>query len=186
MTVTASDLTGNVMTPATWNFTTSSSKTFGIFAPNSTPIVTSSGDTNAVEVGMEFTSSVAGFVTGVRFYKGAGNTGTHVGHLWNANGTLLATVTFTGETASGWQTATFSSPVAINAGTSYIVSYYAPNGNYAADSGYFAGPASSIDGSLIAPATINGVYRYGTGGGFPNSTFQNTNYWVDVLFETTM
>ena len=186
VTVTATDLSGNVMTPASWSFTTSSSKTYGIFAPNSAPILASSGDTNAVEVGMEFTSSTAGYVTGVRFYKGTGNTGTHVGHLWNANGTLLATVTFTGETASGWQTALFSSPVAITAGTSYIVSYYAPNGNYSADNNYFASPASSIDGKLTAPAAINGVYRYGTGGGFPNATWEDTNYWVDVLFETSL
>ena len=30
---------------------------------------------------------VTGTVTGVRFYKGAGNTGTHTGHLWSATGT---------------------------------------------------------------------------------------------------
>jgi Domain of unknown function (DUF4082) len=28
----------------------------------------------------------------------------------------------------------------------------------------------------------NGVYRYGATPAFPNSTFQSTNYWVDVLF----
>jgi len=26
------------------------------------------------------------------------------------------------------------------------------------------------------------VFRYGTGGGFPTSTFQATNYWSDVVF----
>ena len=30
----------------------------------------------------------------------------------------------------------------------------------------------------------NGVYRYGASG-FPNSTYQSTNYWVDVVFDTT-
>ena len=28
----------------------------------------------------------------------------------------------------------------------------------------------------------NGVYRYGSGGGFPNSTYNSTNYWVDLVF----
>jgi acyl-CoA thioesterase len=42
-------------------------------------------------VGVKFLSDVAGFITGIRFYKGATNTGTHVGHLWSADGTLLAT-----------------------------------------------------------------------------------------------
>ena len=52
---------------------------------------------------MKFRSDVAGQVTGVRFYKGSGNTGTHIGNLWSSTGTLLASATFTGESASGWQ-----------------------------------------------------------------------------------
>ena len=36
-----------------------------------------------------------GAVTGVRFYKAATNTGTHVGSLWTTGGTLLASATFT-------------------------------------------------------------------------------------------
>ena len=39
--------------------------------------------------------------------------------LWSATGTLLATATFTNETASGWQQANFSNPVPITAGTTY-------------------------------------------------------------------
>ncbi len=58
----------------------------------------------------KFRSDIAGFITGVRFYKGAANTGTHVGHLWTANGTLLAEATFNAETASGWQQVDFSTP----------------------------------------------------------------------------
>ncbi len=73
---------------------------------------------------MKFTSDISGSVTGVRFYKYAQNTGTHVGSLWTAGGTLLGTVTFTGETASGWQQATFANPIAITANTTYVVSYH--------------------------------------------------------------
>ena len=75
---------------------------------------------------MKFRSDVAGYVTGVRFYKAAGNTGTHVGNLWSSTGTRLATATFTGETASGWQQVTFSPPVAIAANTVYVASYHCP------------------------------------------------------------
>ena len=130
----------------------------------------------------------SGFVTGVRFYKGSGNTGTHIGHLWTAAGANLGTVTFTGETATGWQQANFAAPVAITANTTYVVSYYAPVGRYAADAGGFATQgvdnaplhalANGVDGA-------NGVYRYGTGGGFPTNTYQSTNYWVDVVFNTS-
>ncbi len=45
---------------------------------------------------MKFTSDIAGLVTGVRFYKAPTNTGTHIGSLWSATGTLLATATFSG------------------------------------------------------------------------------------------
>ena len=55
--------------------------------------------------------------------------------LWNASGQLLAQVTFTGETASGWQNATFSSPVTIVPNTTYVVGYFAPNGHYSATRG---------------------------------------------------
>jgi hypothetical protein len=34
-----------------------------------------------VELGVKFTSDVDGQVTGIRFYKGSGNSGTHVGNL---------------------------------------------------------------------------------------------------------
>ena len=67
----------------------------------------------------------------MRFYKGTGNTGTHVGHLWTPAGTSLGTVTFTGETATGWQQATSPPRCRSRASTTYVVSYYAPVGRYA-------------------------------------------------------
>ena len=79
-------------------------------APASTPGQSDSGSANAVEVGVKFRSEVSGRVTGVRFYKGSRNTGTHVGNLWTASGTKLASVTFSNETSSGWQQATFAQP----------------------------------------------------------------------------
>ena len=137
---------------------------------------------------MKFRADQAGFITGIRFYKGTGNTGAHTGSLWSAAGVRLATVTFTGETATGWQQALFATPVAVTANTTYMASYYAPVGRYSADDGYFA--ASGVTNSPLTALANgidggNGVYRYGTGGGFPSSSFQSTNYWVDVVFEST-
>ncbi|SNY38319.1 Ig-like domain-containing protein [Paractinoplanes atraurantiacus] len=159
-----------------------------IWPTTAVPSTPSEADTAAVEVGVKFRSDADGFVTGVRFYKGSANTGTHVGHLWSATGTNLGTVTFTGETASGWQTATFASPVAISANTTYVASYYAPNGRYASDDGAFA--TAGVDNSPLRALRdgedgANGIYRYGTGGGFPTNTYQSANYWVDVVFETS-
>jgi uncharacterized protein (TIGR03437 family) len=134
---------------------------------------------------MKFQSSVAGNVTGVRFYKGSQNTGTHIGHVWSRTGALLGTVTFTGESASGWQQATFASPVAIAANTTYVISYRAPVGHYADDSNFFSSSVSN--GSLTALRNgqdgSNGVYAYGSSTTFPSSTWSSSNYWVDVLFQ---
>ncbi len=152
---------------------------------NATPANPSQNDSHAVEVGVKFDSSVAGTITGVRFYKGSGNTGTHVGHLWSSTGTLLASATFTNETASGWQQVNFTTPVAITAGTTYVASYFAPLGHYADDNNYFAssgitnGPLTALSNSA---AGGNGVYLYGASGGFPTSSYQSSNYWVDVVF----
>src|SRR5882724_4602790 len=76
-----------------------------------TPAVAAASDPNAVELGLKFQATVNGSITGIRFYKGTGNTGTHVGHLWTSSGTSLASVTFTNETATGWQQATLATPV---------------------------------------------------------------------------
>ncbi len=150
----------------------------------STPEVADSGDRGSIELGLKFTPEENGWVTGVRFYKAATNTGAHVGSLWSSTGTLLASAAFTGETESGWQQVTFSSPVAVTAGTTYVVGYFAPNGHYSASPAAFAaGGLSSPPLQALANETSpNGVYTYGSESTFPSSSYNATNYWVDVLF----
>ena len=132
------DVAGNPLaSDYVWSFTTASSSSAAvtIWSPSATPAAFANSDTSSVELGLKFRSDVAGTVTGVRFYKGTGTTGTHTGKLWSSTGTQLATATFTGETASGWQQVTFSSPVAITANTVYVVSYHTNVGRYAYSSG---------------------------------------------------
>ena len=154
-----------------------------LWSPTAVPGTITDPDTNAVEVGVNFYSDVAGTVTGVRFYKGPKNTGTHVGHLWTTTGTLLGTVTFTGETWSGWQQANFAKPIPIQAHTIYVISYYCPASHYSSDDWYFHNSGVN-NGPLHAPqdGTLaqNGVYSYG--GGFPDQRWNSSNYWVDVVF----
>jgi hypothetical protein len=154
-----------------------------LFTAADTPAITAVNDPNSVELGMKFIASAGGTVTGVRFYKGITNTGTHTGSIWSSTGTRLATATFTNETASGWQSVTFAQPVNITAGTTYVASYHT-NGNYAMTPNYFA--TSRTNGPLTAPASStsggNGVYAYGTASVFPTGTSNASNYWVDVLF----
>ena len=66
---------------------------------NGTPTgAVDAADTSAVNLGLKFQANASGYITGVRFYKQADNTGTHTGALWSATGTLLANGTFTAET----------------------------------------------------------------------------------------
>ncbi len=184
----AEDSVGNVMVPVSWSFTTTPgvSTASSIWDLQATPAVASANDPSAVELGVKFRAVVEGSVTALRFYKGALNTGTHVGRLWSVDGTPLATATYTNESATGWQEVELSSPVQLVVGVTYVVSYYAPNGGYAFDGGYFHS-GSVTNGALTALGQGvdggNGVYRYGVGGGFPNSSFNASNYWVDVVFE---
>jgi hypothetical protein len=132
-------------------------------------------------------SDIDGTITGIRFYKGATNTGTHVGSLWTTSGTLLAQATFTSETSTGWQQVTFSSPVPITAGTTYIASYHTNNGGYAEDVSYFK--TSGVDNPPLhalksGTQGYNGVFAYGANPTFPaNASSKARNYWVDVTFQ---
>ncbi|HWK27769.1 MAG TPA: DUF4082 domain-containing protein, partial [Solirubrobacter sp.] len=141
------------------------------------PKLASDPDTDSTEIGVRFTSSKAGYVTGLRFYKGSGNTGTHTGAMWSSSGSKLATLTFKNETASGWQSARFSKPVAISANTTYVASYHAPKGHYAGDTGYFS--SSQVSSPLTA---TGGRYTYSSRTSFPTKNYKDSNYWVDVTF----
>ena len=149
-----------------------------------TPGVVDAGDNSAVNLGVKFRSVVAGQITGLRFYKSAGNTGTHVGSLYAAGGAPLAQATFSSESASGWQTVTFASPVTITANTTYVAAYLAPNGGYSATGGAFsAGAIANPPLTAISnDEALNGVYAYSASPTFPASSWNATNYWVDVLF----
>src|SRR5204862_734471 len=101
-------------------------------------------------------------VSGLRFYKYAQNTGTHIGSLWTRTGVLLGTVTFTAETASGWQQADFQSPVAVSANTTYVVSYHTNTGSYAVTNSGLASPVDNAPLHALADAASggNGLYFY--------------------------
>ncbi len=149
------------------------------------PQIKDSGDGSSVELGMRFTAASDGYITGVRYYKSAANTGNHTGTLWSLNGTELATTTFSNESSTGWQTALFSEPVEAHAGDEFVVSYYAPNGHYAVAIQDFA--YRGVDWSPVKVAGGFGTPSaglYNSSAGFPTTAWDRSNYYVDAVFET--
>ena len=167
-----------------------------IWGTNVTPTTTDSGDPASIEVGVKFTTDASGYITGIRFYKASTNTGTHIGNLWTSTGQLLASATFTNESASGWQQVNFSQPVAVNPNTTYVASYFAPNGHYSDDGAYFytvpqiMQPESTVNSPPLhalqnTNGVVNGVYTYSGSSTFPTSSNDASNYWVDPVFSVT-
>src|SRR3954468_115580 len=159
-----------------------------LWKPSTVPTNPSAADTSPYELGVKFKSDVDGFISGIRFYKGPANNSTHLGNLWTAGGTLLATATFTTETSSGWQQASFATPVAITANTTYVASYHTNVGGYAFDGAYFATAGVDSPPLHALPSNTsggNGVFTPG-GTAFPTQTFNANNYWVDVVFAASL
>jgi len=151
-----------------------------LFASNSGPTQPAAADSHSVELGVRFQSTVAGTVNAIRYYEPANSPGATTGHLWTRRGQLLGSVTFTNQSGTGWQQANLSTPVSISANTTYVVSYYTPNGGYAFTYNYFAGAVQN--GPLTAPQGNNGVYCYGDSSCFPTNNWRSTNYWADLVF----
>jgi hypothetical protein len=167
-----------------WTFTTGPCPC-SVFPASLTPTITGASTQDgrsgsgpfSYELGMKFTVDTATQLTAIRFYKSPGETGTHVGTLWTSDGTKVATVTFSGETSSGWQQQSFATPIALQTGTTYVVSvnanafFVVTPGGLAASQG--SGPLHSVVGS-------NGVFG-AAAGVFPTGTYNSGNYFVDVV-----
>ncbi len=155
-----------------------------IFPPDMVPVLDNFNDGPSIEVGTKFNSSVAGNVVGARFWVSASNTGANTATLWTAGGFPLGSVVIPPFVGPGWTQVLFPGPIPISAGTTYIISVLSPDGWYSAthnvfDSAVINPPLRGLGSGEDGP---NGVYQYG--GGFPTSTFANSGYFVDVVFES--
>ena len=153
--------------------------------PNSYTPSENAWGSGSYELGVRFTASESGEVTGVRFYKQTWMGGVvHVGHLWSSSGTLLATATFTNETSYGWQQVTFAIPVTIQANTVYVASFSTGGYYFGATTGFF-GPNGVTNGPLQAEGTTQGDGVYNNAGSFPDYVDNGVNFWADVAFTPT-
>ncbi|MCX6502857.1 MAG: DUF4082 domain-containing protein, partial [Microbacterium sp.] len=150
----------------------------GAFPDDTTPQTPIDDDEQSVELGLTFVPKVSGTVTAIRFYRTAANRGPHVGTLWGPSGEAIARVTFPAGSSTGWQSGEISPAAPVAAGTTYVASYLAPSGRYAADEHGFD---QGIETDTLSIPAGAGVYAYGSGA-YPTETYRNSNYFVDVAF----
>ncbi|GFE68189.1 DUF4347 domain-containing protein [Chroococcus sp. FPU101] len=157
-----------------------------LFAPTTTPVepnaTDGTGSAGDYELGMEFRTARAGKITAIRYYKAPSETGTHIGRIWSSTGQLLASVTFTNETTSGWQEQALPTALTIQPNTTYIVSVNC-NSHYANAENGLATTITNGDLSAIADGS-NGVFNTSPGL-FPTQSWNNSNYYRDLVFVPT-
>ena len=168
-----------------------------LWGPNTTVPVDDrdSGDPTPVEVGVKFKSDKFGTISGLRFYKAAANTGTHIGSLWSESGQRArAGDVHRRVRHPAGRPSRSARPVAVQPNTTYVASYYAPNGHYSASAGVLlhAPAPGPIGGAVVDSPPLHAVRNTGTdrerrvqlrrGQHFPSSSFGGANYWVDVIY----
>jgi Domain of unknown function (DUF4082) len=176
-------------------------------SPNSiSPAIPIDPDRESVELGIKFSSNVPGKITAIQFYRTVPIDSGYIINLWDEQGNLLGNaMSIEGQQPTpGWQTVQLYPPVAIEAGKTYIASYYANGGSYPVNENFFQ-PKDDTDIAAVGDTSIsvsngplyalcdrqlvddeykcrNGVYKYGLSG-FPTETYKSSNYWVDVIFK---
>ncbi len=140
-----------------------------------------SSSTAAWELGVRLTARAQGRITALRFYKAPGESGVHVGHLWDDQGHPLASVTFTNETATGWQEQALIVAVSIDTGATVTVSVNHPAGSRFAIT--LNGLATGVTAGPLAAESTGG--RSGIAGLAPVTPSPH-GYWRDVVFQPTV
>ncbi|HMJ36868.1 MAG TPA: Ig-like domain-containing protein [Baekduia sp.] len=173
--------------PVSWGLTTSACpcRLFSTSdAPSSRGLSTANGRPGgpwSLELGVKIEVTQTARLSAIRFWRDPAETGTHVGRIWTTSGTLLGSVTFSGETASGWQQQALSTPLRLTPGQKYVVSVgynasFGMTGNSVLRNGIVTGPLKSVvDNS-------NGVYA-DAAGTFPTQSWYWGNYFVDAVVE---
>jgi Domain of unknown function (DUF4082) len=144
--------------------------------PTAVPTATASGEDRTWEQGVEFSSSLSGVITKVRFWRADQEPqGEHYATLWSASGQPLKTVRFNETTAPGWQYANFN--FSINANDRYKLTYNI-HSVVAKSFGVFnSGPI------LSGPLTAHGSW-YGTPAFSNPTTGSTSNFFADIEFNS--
>jgi hypothetical protein len=147
------------------------------YYPTTPSGMNSSGDASVVSG--DVAPTVAGILLdGVYYWKAAGDNGPHNITVYKvSNQAVIGTGLFSGETASGWQTFTFGTPIALPTGDTYRVAVSSPTAH--AYGGSFGSGGGTLNGANMPGTTY---YLSGSTSGFPSSSYSGWQC-VDVLLD---
>lgn len=140
-----------------------------------TPASTLDTGGSAWEVGTRFFVTDSGCITGFRYWRGVGETGTVRFNLWDNSGNRLATVTDT-PSGSGWHTKNLTGVVCLDLNTYYLVSANTNTKQVKTFGAFNSGPI--VNGDLTATEGY-----YGQPAGSRPTTSSGSNFFVDVYFD---
>jgi hypothetical protein len=131
-------------------------------------------------VGNDFSSSISGYVTRLRYYRAAEETGMHTMKLWTLSGTLLGSVSFDfgSSLTAGWVTSPVlpGNGIAIQAGVGYTVTVTTFTKQSKTPCGFGSGPITN------GPLSMTGG-RWVEGNGIFPTNGSCSNFWTDVVFD---
>ncbi|MGC9449587.1 cadherin-like domain-containing protein [Cereibacter johrii] len=144
------------------------------------PKVASFRDYHAVELGMKFVADVPSEMEAMRIYVGSRYNGIESVTLRTADGKVVATQSVDGLTGTGWQEIAFDTPVQLQAGQTYVASYFTSTGRYSYSDYYFT---KAKDAGPISVGANAGVFSYADKSTLPTSSYHGNNYWIDVVVD---
>ena len=144
--------------------------------PTAVPQSIASAEGKTWEQGVEFSSSLSGFIKQIKFWRVAEEQmGGHTAHLWTASGTHLKSASFNETPGPGWQYATVNFP--ITAGVRYRVTFNLRQYGGKTFHVFSNGPITK------GPLTAWASYYSSPAGSFP-TTFSTSNLFADVVFNS--
>jgi Domain of unknown function (DUF4082) len=141
-------------------------------------------NTNTGTVGLVFSSSINGFISGlwIESYPGDNHLPSAIALYNEATTTLISSNTspiWSGAPGSGWIYAAFNSPVAITASTLYTAAIFG-TANFSASTASYGWPFTN---SPLTAQTQQGWYNIGGSLAYPSSQLSGQNWWIDVSFQ---